>query len=309
MTKQLKYKNVTWIDLESPSKEELASITAKYNIHSLVLEELSGPSTRSRVDSYENYLYLILHFPACENCYAPGADISLDPEEIDFVIGKDFLITVHYRPLAQLEELSRIFEMRFGTEKLTKDMHAGYLFFHIIRSMYHTLEEGLEYNNKELHEAERHVFAGREREMVSTLSDINRKLIDCRWALKSHHEVLTSFELAARDFFGKTFDFHLRAIIGEYEKVWGMLENNRDIFADIRQTNESLLSIKTNETMRVLTATAFVFFPLTMVTGVFGMSSDFVPFMDKPWGFFLVLVIMLVVLAGMYLLAKKKQWL
>ncbi len=309
MTKQLKYKNVTWIDLESPSKEELTDIARKYNIHSLVLEELSCPSTRSRVDSYEDYLYLILHFPACENCYAPGADVSLDPEEIDFVIGKDFLITVHYRPLAQLEELAQIFEMRFGGDKHNKEMHGGYLFFHIIRTMYQALEGGLDYTNKELRNAEHNVFAGKEREMVSTLSDINRKLIDCRWALKSHHEVLTSLELAARDFFGKTFDFHLRAIIGEYEKIWAMLENNRDIFTDIRQTNESLLSIKTNETMRVLTATAFVFFPLTMVTGVFGMSSDFVPFMNQPYGFFFVLVMMLVVLLGMYTLAKKKQWL
>ncbi len=309
MIKQLKYKNITWIDLESPTKEDIASLTDKYNLHSLVAEELASPSARSRVDSYEDYIYLILHFPPCAVCYGPNDNHTLDVEEIDFVIGKDFLITTHYKEIPQLEELSKIFEAHFGPEKNKKEIHAGYLFFHIMRSMYQHLEEGLEYINRQLLDVEKHVFAGRERAMVSQLSEINRSLIDFRWALKSHREVLASLELVAKEFFGPNFNFQLRAITGGYERIWNMLESNRDTFYDIRQTNESLLSIKTNETMRVLTATAFIFFPLTLISGVFGMSTTFVPLMNEPSGFFIVLVFMAVVVLGMFYIAKRKEWL
>lgn len=309
MIKQLKYKNITWIDLESPTKEDIATIAEQHNIHSLVANELSGPSARSRVDSYEDYIYLILHFPPCAVCYGPNEHANLDIDEIDFVIGKDFIITTHYKPVPQLEELSKILEAYFGPEKGKKEAHAGYLFFYIMRTMYQHLDEGLEYINRQLLDIERRVFAGEERAMVSQLSEINRSLIDFRWALKSHKEILASLELVAREFFGPSFNFQLRAIAGEYERIWNMLESNRETFSDIRQTNESLLSIKTNETMRVLTATAFIFFPLTLISGVFGMSTQFVPLMDRPIGFFVVLVFMAVIVLGMYALARRNQWL
>lgn len=309
MIKQFKYKNITWVDIENPTKEEIEEITQKYNIHSLVSHELMSPSLRSRVDLYEDYIYLILHFPTCRTCLGPGPENDVDTEEVDFIIGKDFMITTHYKPVLVLEEFSKIFEANFGPEKKNKEIHAGYLFFHATSQLYQNLETSLEIINLELKKAEKNVFANKEQEMVMVLSRINRDLLDFRWSIKAHKDVLLSLELAGKEFFGDKFIFHLRALTGEYERIWSMLENNKETFEDVRQTNESLLNIKTNHIMKVLTVVSFIFLPLTLLTQVFGMSTDYIPLMNNPAGFWIVILVLIILIPPMYWLAKYKKWL
>jgi len=308
MTKQLKYKNITWIDLESPSKEELKTVVDKYKLHSLVAAELDRPSTRSKVDVYEDYIYSIFHFPPCEVCI--GAEENEDGiEELDFVLGKDFLITVHYTNMPQLDELSKILETQFDVMQGRKEPHAGYLLFYIIRTIYHSLHEGLEYINLELKEIEKQVFSGHEKEMVSTLSVVNRKLIDFRWTIKSHHEILDSLEIASIDFFEPKFSFYVKTLTGEFERLWNMLESNRETFADIRSTNESLLNIKTNEIVKTLTIMAFITFPLSVLTSTFGMNTRYLPIVGHPYDFWIILAIMFSAVGAMFTFFKFKKWL
>ncbi len=312
MIKQLKYQNVTWIDVVSPTKEELEAISKQYNLHSLVTEEFAEPSLRSKVDLYENYLYLILHFPICQICRVNKGEPMLNngpTQEIDFVIGQDFLMTIHYEPIDALMEFSQIFETKATVEKARGQFHAGHLFYYIARQLYSSLENGLNEINRELKGIEERIFQGQERAMVANLARINRDLLDFRWALKTHKEILTSLELAGVDFFNQKFGYYLRSLIGEYEKVWEGLNSNREVFDELRSTNESLLSIKTNETMKILTVVAFIFLPVSLIGSIFGLSSNYLPFLDREDGFFIVTGIMAVVALTMAIIAKFNRWL
>ena len=97
-------------------------------------------------------------------------------------------------------------------------------------------------------------------------------------------------------------------MIGEYDRIWAMLENDRETFTDLRETNESLLSIKTNETMKVFTVVAVIFFPLTLITQFFGMNV-ILPIADSPYSYYFVLALMLGTLFVMLALAKYRRWL
>ena len=66
MLKKFRYKEITWLDLESPTKEEVGQLAEEYGIHPLVSNELLEPSRRTKVDVYSDYIYLILHFPICK---------------------------------------------------------------------------------------------------------------------------------------------------------------------------------------------------------------------------------------------------
>ena len=57
------YKNITWVDLERPTQEELRQIVAEWGIHPLVAQELIGKSLRPKVELYPNFIYLIIHLP------------------------------------------------------------------------------------------------------------------------------------------------------------------------------------------------------------------------------------------------------
>ncbi|MEK7505088.1 MAG: magnesium transporter CorA family protein [Patescibacteria group bacterium] len=311
MLRKFKYQDITWIDLEAPTKEEIEVLAKDFNLHALVAGELRSPSARSKVDVYQDYFYLILHFPLCQICRVPGVADQQDygTQEVDFVIGHNFLITTHYEAIDPLHELSKIFELEATWERSKNGkIHPGIIFFKILKELYRSLETGLDYINDRLKKAEGRIFSGEEKPMVKVLSEINRDLLDCRWALKSHREVLGSLELSGEEFFGEKFRYYLRSILGQYEKIWQMIESNRETFQDLRETNESLLSIKTNETMKTLTVVAFIFFPLTLIGQIFGMNTH-LPFVGGPYDFYIVVVIMIAVLAVMWQIAKNKRWL
>lgn len=285
MLKQFKYKDVTWIDLESPTPDELAKIGKTYKIHPLVLNELGAESEHSKLDVYNDFIYLLLHFPG-----------SKARQEIDFIIGQNFIITTHYELINPLNDFARIFETDFSLKRSHDKIHAGYIFYYIVKEVYANLETGLSSINKRLRLAEEQVFSGHEREMVETLSSLNRELLDYQWTMKSHHEILASLETAGEEFFGAKFRYYLQAISGEDRRIWKVIESNRAAFNDLRNTNESLLSIKTNETMKVLTVVAFIFLPLNLVAQIFG---------DQKISFVLMAILLI---AGIWLV-KTKKWL
>lgn len=307
MIKQFKYKNITWVDVNSPTKEDVDQLAVDYKLHPIAAAELLENSVRSKVDVYDDFIYLILHFPNHRLTNGDHED-QKDTHEIDFIIGQDFIITASYDHFEPLDEFSKFLEVHPILDKSKKNVHAGYLFFHILRHLYQSLESGLDSINFNLKKAEKNIFSGKEKEMVMVLSNINRHLLDFRWSIKSHKETLVSMELAGKQFFGENFSYYLHAMIGEFEKIWNQLENIRETFFDLRNTNESLLSIKTNETMKNLTMMAFVTFPLTLIATIASIESPSNPILGQVNDFWIILVIMGGILLSMLAFFKIKRW-
>ena len=101
-----KYKNLTWTDVESPTVEDLKILMPQYGIPPIVADELLKPTIRPKADIYGNIIYLILHFPI----YDISRKVS-EPHEVDFILGKNFIITAHYKSIIPLHELVKIFEV------------------------------------------------------------------------------------------------------------------------------------------------------------------------------------------------------
>jgi magnesium transporter len=156
---------------------------------------------------------------------------------------------------------------------------------------------------------ETEVFNDNERAMVSTLSRMNRVLLYYKESLSFHREILSSFEDAGKQIFEQEFTYYLRAVLGEYFKVQNALESAKDYLAELRETNDSLLSSKQNEIMKILTVTNFVFLPLALIAGIFGMNTIANPIVGTQNDFFVVLSIMILLALGMYIFFRNKKWL
>ncbi|MEK7118548.1 MAG: magnesium transporter CorA family protein [Patescibacteria group bacterium] len=303
MISRYKYHDLTWIDMESPVNEEVRQIMEEFDIHPIVAEELLGPSLRPKVDSYENFIYLILHFPAIHHSH------KSKEQEVDFIIGKKFLITVRYELLDPLHKFSKVFEVNSILDKSDIGAHAGFLFFYMIRKIYGSLGHELSVIGEMLRNIEEKIFIGKEREMVEELSVVHRDVLEFHRALRMHRGVLQSLSLSCETFFGVEFRHYTENIIGEYLKVDELLQDQKEILNELRGTNDSLLSTKTNEVMKVLTVTAFTVLPATLIGQIFGMSSNYIPLMNNPRGFWLVIAIMLLVATSTFLFFKHKKWL
>jgi len=299
-----RHKNITWVDVQNPSQEDVAILLRDYKIHDLVAKELMEPSARSKVDPYPSHIYLILHFPIYKENLK-----ETKTQEIDFVIGKDFLITTTYNDIPALNSFRENFENSLHTEKDTHMHHAGLVFYYMLRHLYQSLDNEIDEIDADIAAIEHRVFSGEQKEMVEHIAFAARSILDFKTSLKNHKGILDSLELVSKSFFGKEFIYYTRSINGEYTKIWDEVASTRDVIKDLQETNDNLLNTKTNETMKNLTIMAFITFPLTLVASIFGMNTINMPIIGHDMDFWIVFAIMTAGVAFMVVWFKYKKWL
>ena len=298
------HNTLTWIDLEGPTGEEVRDLMEEYAINPLVAEELLSPTLRPKVDTYDNCIYLILHFPAFKHTHRSGTE-----QEVDFVLGKNFIITAHYDTVDPLHKFSKVFEVNSILDKSDIGTHAGFLFFYMAKKLYKSVAHELEFLNDALKDIEANMFAGREKEMVIEISKVSKELLNFKRTLETHRPILSSLEEAGKQFFGPSFAYHLQAITGEFYRVYNGIESNLDMVSELRETNNSLVSTKQNEIMKVLTIMAFVTFPLSLIATIFGMNTEVLPIVGLPNDFWIVMGIMGIATVCFFAFFKHQKWL
>jgi len=298
---------VTWIDLENPTREEVRDIMNTYGLAPDVAEDFLDPTIRTRADVYTDYMYFVLHFPL--NAHKKNNSFTKRSEELDFVIGKDFLITIHYSPIETLVSFSKSLETDsiLNNKRVTKS--SGSLFVHILYKMYKAVQEKVDDIHTTLGLYEESIFAGKEREMVFELSSLNRVLIYFREALTSHKDILKLFRRTSIHLFGKEFESYVDHVTQEYNKAEHAVLSAKEYAKELRQTNDSLLSTKQNEIMRTLTVINFIILPLSVITGLFGMNVDKTPLSGNSYDFWIIVASMIIITVISTSIFKKKNWL
>jgi magnesium transporter len=303
MFNRYQHDGLTWIDLESPSREEIAQLIQEFGIDVVVAEELLLPSIKPRVEFYGSYVYLVMHFPALRHTHH-----SLE-QEVDFVIGRDFIITARYDTIDPLHKFSKVFEVRSMLDQSDLGEHAGYLLFYMLKKLYRAVEHELEHVRHALSDIEQHIFSGHEVRMVAELSQSARDLLNIRQTIEPHRDILTILENDGVQFFGMDFLPYLRALSNEYYRVHSHLLRDTDTLHELRETNNSLLSTKQNELMKRFSILAFTTFPFTLVAALFSMNVHDTPIVGMPYDFWIITGTMALCMLLMFFYFKTKKWL
>lgn len=257
-------KDIVWVDIENPNAREVTSIVEEFNLHPIIAEELMKPSLRPKVEEYGDISYLVFHVPTITQSTHGGKQ-----QEIDFVIGRNFLITVHYEAIESLHNFSKVFEVNSILNRTNMGEHAGLLFFYMLKSLYRDMGLELDLISASVKKMEDVIFSGNERAMVQSLSEIAHKVLDFREALRFHKNVLSSYENTSKRIYGDAYGYYATALSGEFYKLWETIENIRETVIELKKTNDSMLAYKTNETIRVLTIVTFITLPITIISGFF----------------------------------------
>ena len=303
MHSRYEHNGLVWIDLESPSRDEVRDIRDQFAIAPLIAEELLLPSIKPRAEFYERYIYLVLHFPALRHSH------KTREQEIDFVVGRNFLVTTHYDTIDPLHKFSKVLEVNSVLDKSNLGDHAGYMFFYMLKKLYQAVEHEVEYVRHDLSAVEEHIFSGHEVAMVAALSASARDLLSLRQRIEPHREVLREFEAGGAQFFGEDFKPYLRALSDEYYRVHNHVMRETESLHELRETNNSLLTTKQNETMRILTIMALLTFPLALFVAIFDINAKHNPIIGLPYDFWIIVGAVLGAGAIMLWYFRHKKWL
>lgn len=305
MKTRYEHHDVVWVDLESPTHDEVREIIDEFGIDLLTAEELLLPSMKPRAEFKDEYIYVVMHFPALRHSH------KADEQEVDFIIGRNFLITTRYDVVDPLHKFSKVVEVNemLAKGKSAIGEHAGFLFFYMLKRLYKSVDHEVEYVQRHLHNIEEHVFSGHEVQMVQEISNSARDLLNLRQTIEPHREVLHALEQGCIGFFGDSFMPYLRGLSDDYFRVHNHIMRSLDVLRELRETNNSLLTTKQNETMRRFTVMAFFTFPLMLLAAIFAMDTTDMPIVGMRHDFWIVLGMMTTVSLLMYWSFKRTQWL
>ena len=302
---KVKIGNLTWIDIMDPDKKDLKFLGGNYGFHPVVLKELLSPTLRPKVEHYDGYLFMVLHFPI----YYPK-EKTTKSMELDFLITNDTLITIRYGKIEPLQSFRK--KCRTGEKQLAKDSPATLLNCMIEEINNFSLRQ-LDHITKKIDGIQKKIFKSRtpkeENEMVEKISLIRMDILNFRRTIKPQGVILRSLKSRGLEFFGKKLEPYFIDIIGDYMRVWDLLENHKDTIESLQGTNDSLLTNKANRVMGVLTMFAVIVFPLTLIAAIFGMNTKILPLVGLPYDFWIIFAIMLTGMIFMLVTFKIKKWL
>jgi magnesium transporter len=296
---------VSWINIERPSIEDIDHLRRYYPFHPLDLEDCLSSIERPKVDEYDEYLFLVMHFPI----YDPDERISRI-SEVDVFIGSGYLITLHdgeLRPLTRLfgecqkDERARARHMSRG---------AGQLLYGILDRTVDYVMRILSQVGARIDRVEEQVFTLNMRQIVEEISIVRRDVIALRRIIKPQIGVVSNLERKDRPFIREDMEVYFGDIVDGFSRAWDELEDHREVIESLSATSDSITSYRINETMRTLTVISFVLLPLSLLAGIYGMNVD-LPLDDHPHAFYwlsgLMVVLMAAIIVGLVLYSRRSK--
>jgi len=294
---------VTWVDIQNPTEEDVEYLRETYSFHPLVLQGIIPPGWRTKVDKFSNYLFFFYYYPTYSKSHRHTSST-----ELDVIVGKDILVTSHYNSIVPLKSLLDKCNLYEEKRRDYMDKTAGHLLFYILDDMRESTFLKLDHINKKLRQIEERLFQGSERKLLQEISLVKTDIINVWGIVEPQGQILESLRKEGATFFGEELEPYFSRLHGDWNQATNTLRVYRETIEGYEGTNNSLLTDKTNEIVKLLTIFAVIVFPLTLLAGIFGMNTDYLPIVGVPGDFWIITGGMIVGMIVMIGYIKWRKW-
>src|SRR4051794_2958110 len=299
---ELSCNGLTWIHLDAPNSAEAQTLAERFGWHPLDVEDVLSKRQRPKIDEYPEYLFVVLHFPVYDKRIQ-----RLNAAELDIFLGPDFLVTL---PNVELLPVTRLFGRCQNDEALREQMYSkgsGYLLYHVLDDLFDYCFPILDKIGHKLDRTEDEMFEGRSEEIVRDISNVKQEIISYRKIIKPERSTLRSLERHVERFLPEDLESYYDDIVDAAERIWDLLDNYKEVVEALEGTNESIISPRQNDVLRVLTLFSVILLPLTLITGLFGVNADY-PGSGTAEGFWVIVALMVVTIVAVAAFFRYKRW-
>jgi magnesium transporter len=285
-------KELKWYDISDPSQTDMKFIKDNFNFHPLDLDDLLSKTQRPKIDIYDDYYFMILHFPFFEK-----NDPILKIREIKIFWGKDYLITISNSKL-----LSEIIKRNQCMPK-NSDLILYNIIEQLLRhsfSILSSIGEKVESINDEL-------FDRKPVDTIERISNIRRNIINLDTIFRPQLRLFRMIESGTIKGFSDDMEDYWGNTLDSYNKIWDIIEDSEEIIDGLSKTFDSLQTNRTNEIMKALTLISSILLPLTLIASIYGMNIP-LPFQGEPHAYWGISGGMIVIISGFILYFKRKKW-
>jgi len=294
-----------WVNIERPTPLECAWLEEHFGFHALDLEDVLSRNQRPKIDEYPDYLFIVLHFPVFDRAVG-----RLNAGELDIFVGPDYLVTIPNQPLQPVEYLFERCRQREELREQHFSKGPGFLLYRVVDDAFDYCFPMLRKIGNKLDAVEDEIFSGHSEEVVRDISNVKQEIINFRKVIRPQRTVLRDLENAKQRFMAREGDLevYFDDIVDAHERIWDMLENYKEVVEALEETNESVISHRVNDILRVLTVISVTLLPLTLLASLLGMNVR-VPGQGSIAAFWIVVAVMVVLLGGLLALFRRRGWL
>lgn len=272
---------------------DLAEIGRIFGLHPLVQEDILNNNQRQKIDSYDDYLYLVLH-----RYELKSAPLDLNQDQISLIIGRDYLLSFQERQSKTFEPVrQRLRAEHTALRKGGADMLAYSLIDSVVDNYFGVIEQ----LNEHAESLEDAILSRPSPATLEGIHQFKRCVSQLRRNLNPLRELLGNLQRDAGDFFRSEIQLYLRDVYDHTVHILESLEDLRELATSLLDVYLSTVSHRVNLEVRALTVVATIFMPATLIAGIFGMNFHHMPWLAEPAGYIYALGLM--GLIGMVMLA------
>ena len=292
---------IHWLNVYGLHEPEvMAEIGRRFNLHPLVLEDILNTDQRPKLDEYGDYLFMVARFFEYDD-----ATMSVSSEQVSLVVGRSFVLTFQEKPTGNFNPVRDRLRQNRGPIRKSGADYLAYTLLDAIVDRYFAVLEALGERAEHLEEQ---LMQRPSPAVLETLHHLKRETLTLRRAVWPLREVINALT-RSNSFFGTEVQPYLRDVYDHTVHVIESLEAVRDLIAGLLDIYLSTVSNRVNQEVRVLTVIALIFMPSTLLAGIFGMNFKFMPLLDLPEGFALIIGTMVMIALVLGAVFWRRKWL
>ncbi len=290
---------VTWINVDGLHEPEvLEKIGKAFGLHPLMLEDIANTEQRPKLEDYGEYLYIVIRMLS-------RPDDSILSEQLSLVIGRNVLITFQERHGNEFDPIRE--RLRNGNGRARR-LGVDFLAYQLVDAVIDNYFIVLERLSDEVEALEEQVITSPRSEALHKLHRLKKDMSFLRRSTWPLREVIAAMQRGDSPLIGESMRVYLRDIYDHVVAVADAIDSMRDLLNGMLEIHMSNMNIRLNEVMKVLTIVTTLFIPATFIAGVYGMNFKYMPELDWPLAYPVVLAAMVVLAGAMYVYFKRKKW-
>lgn len=295
----IQHGSFSWHHILNPSEKNLSQLQDLYDFHPLDIEDCKTRVHRPKIDIYDDYYFIILHFP-----YFDKSNETLITKEVKIFWGKDYIITIgdsHWIVKDYFNKAKANPEILEELSAANSDALLYAIFERLIKETFFII---LRVGNM-VNMINTDLFNKHSKRIIESISITRKNLILLNTIIKPQLRLFHKFESGEVKGYAEDMEEYWGNILDYYQKCWDLIEDYEELIEGLSTTFDSLQANRTNEIMKILTFISTILLPLTFITGLYGMNIR-LPFQESPY-FFWVLIFSMVSIVGFFIFFFRKK--
>lgn len=293
--------HVTWISIHGLQDTTLiAQIGEKFDISSLILEDILNTDERPKFIEDDTHLFVILKSLSFnpENC-------KFQIDQISLIVGENYLISIQETETDYFEDVSR--RLNSGMGKI-RSYSPDYLCYTHIDTVVDGYILNIEKMGSVIEEQEKRLLTS-DKQIIENIYHYKTELAYIRKNIRPVKELMTRFVTSDSDLINDRTYSYLRDLEGLVTQALEAIEIYYTMVSDQQNSYNANISNNVNDVMKVLTIFSAIFIPLTFIVGVYGMNFNYIPALKYRYSYFILWGIMVAIAIIMLFFFKRKKWL